>query len=184
MKKVLTLISVFLLLATTMALSAFAMDPITGSFTVHNKGKDAIKVEVVLDETVRVYDIGAANSVTVEDEFTEPGVYMYKVSQVKKNDMDNFDDTVYVVQMYITSDEDGVLSFSTVTNIEGEEKKQELTFENSNNPVPGKPSGPQTGNEIITSLWLCIGFGTVAVAAVVVCIVVTKKQKEKEKNNN
>lgn len=83
--------------------------------------------------------------------YDSPGTYYYTVSQKAGSDSrTTYDKTVYQVEVWVTVNDDGILSAAPVIYAEGsQDKKAELKFVNSKQPAGGKDpdSEPGSGSE-------------------------------------
>ena len=141
--------------------------------TVHAAGANIVSIQIpvscVAEETQETYyfylygEDSEAENIEVAElylkngergvlkiSYREPGTYHYIVRQ--KTGVDDkviYDDTIYNVDVYVTTTENGELFAEPILYIEGQtQKKEELIFTNQKKQMEfsGKATGPKTGD--------------------------------------
>ena len=176
-----------------MSMNAFASDP-------SKKGHDPIKVKITVvmsgyGATVQLLeDDDIVDQITIADkktgtfvlEYDEPESHQYKVKQLVEKPVSGvtYQDTGYVVDVFISTDEDGVLD-DHVAITDGKEKLESIIFNNTKTVFPPKPTPPTPQSnvprtEIVTtgdgSFWV-YGVGLLGVAILLTSVVFVRRSR-------
>lgn len=124
-----------------------------------------------------VYELAGTGSVTLEEiVFTAPGIYTYTISQLEGSTENYvYDTTIYDIEVYITSDDAGVLSLAYlgVWNRESGKKAESIYFENiyqaPDSSVSSGGGTPTTGDESeLAEAMVVMGLSVFGIMAVLI----------------
>ena len=90
-----------------------------------------------------VCEIEVQDSYTFNIDFQDVGEYMYEIKQISTKDDVILDDTVYILDVYVSRGTDGLICTATVNKSGDLEKEPEVIFENVKKENPEDPKDPE-----------------------------------------
>ena len=110
--------------------------------------------------------LGNGDTGVFEIDYTYPGTYSYEILQLSGNDdKTTYDTTVYDVDVFVTENEEGILSLEPIIYISGEaDKKADCKFTNvRQSGIVGGVQNVKTGDNTNVSSYIYLMFASVFV---------------------
>ncbi|MBR2549581.1 MAG: LPXTG cell wall anchor domain-containing protein [Clostridiales bacterium] len=151
-------------------------------FTCENVNYTANEYEIViekLDEASPLPDVVTKKISAGDDSFTigidEPGTYQYKVYENAGTDSKiTYDDTTYIVTLFVTSDDAGKLDYKVILSKGGMVKPSEITFVNKVVRVPIVKTG-ETANS-----YMPFAFAAFVLAGIVLILAFRRRKEDQD----
>ncbi len=116
----------------------------------------------------------------VHFQFDRPGIYKYRVAQIPGSDEHwRYDGTVWLVDVYVFTDDAGVLTPTVVIRQESGNKAAVCSFQNRY-IKPDEPPSPDTGDKGAGVIPAALGVAAAAALSLLLIVPLRRRRREKE----